>query len=47
MYMSIKISKKAIEEKIIDEINNEKETQMRLNEEKFRQSFDKVFGEKE
>ena len=31
MYMSIKISKKAIEEKIIDEINNEKETQMRLN----------------
>ena len=47
MYMSIKISKKAIEEKIIDEINNEKETQMRLNEEKFRQSFDKVFSEKE
>lgn len=47
MYMSIKISKKAIEENVIDEINNEKETQVRLNEEKFRQSFDKVFSEKE
>jgi hypothetical protein len=47
MYMSIKISKKVVEEKIIEEINNEKETQIRLNEEKFRQSFDKVFNEKE
>lgn len=47
MYMSIKISKKVVEEKIIEEINNEKETQIRLNEEKFRQSFDKVFSEKE
>ena len=47
MYMSIKISKKAIEENIIDEINNEKETQVRLNEQKFRQSFDKVFDKDE
>lgn len=47
MYMSIKISKKAIEKNVIDEINNEKENQVRLNEEKFRQSFDKVFSEKE
>lgn len=43
MYMSIKISKKEIIEKCIDEIKKEQEQNIRLNEEKFRKSAFKVF----
>ena len=45
MYMSIKVSKKSIENNIIREINKDDEMQVRFNEQQFRKSFEKFFDE--
>ena len=45
MYMSIKVSKKSIENNIVREINKDDEMQVRFNEQQFRKSFEKFFDE--
>lgn len=45
MYMSIKVSKKEIVEKVVDKLNEEQEMKVRFNEKKFRDSAFKVFEE--
>jgi hypothetical protein len=47
MYMSIKISKKDLTEKIVEGISEDKQAKVRFNEQKFRESALKVFQEKE
>ena len=46
MYMSIRLSKKEIIEKVVDKISKDKELNVRFNENKFRESAFKVFEEK-
>lgn len=45
MYMSIKVSKKEVVEKVVDKLNEEQEMKVRFNEKKFRDSAFKVFEE--
>ncbi len=46
MYMSIKVSKKEIVEKVVDKLGEEQEMKLRFNEKQFRDSAFKVFEEK-
>jgi hypothetical protein len=46
MYMSIRVSKKEIVEKVVNKISKEEELNVRFNENKFRESAFKVFEEK-
>lgn len=43
MYMSIKVSKKAIVEEVVEKVSHEKEMQIRFNEKQFRESAMKEF----
>lgn len=45
MYMSIKVSKKEIVEKVVDKLGEEQEMKVRFNEKQFRDSAFKVFEE--
>lgn len=45
MYMSIRISKKEIVEKVVDEISEDQQLKVRFNEKKFREDAFKVFEE--
>ena len=47
MYMSIRISKKEIVDKIVNELSKDKESRIRFNEEKFRESAFKAFDMEE
>ena len=46
MYMSIRVSKKEIVEKVVNKLSKEEELNVRFNENKFRESAFKVFEEK-
>lgn len=45
LYMSIRVKKQDVVENLIDEIKNDKESKVRFNEKKFRESAFKVFEE--
>lgn len=45
MYMSIRVSKKEIVEKVVDEISEDQQLKVRFNEKKFREDAFKVFEE--